>query len=72
MLREMVKEIFGDVLPDWMTEDGFNSLLAMIGTNGQGIGTRYFYLNIFQFDLYLEATCNQRFAALFLLTLAFS
>jgi len=52
MLREMVKEIFGDVLPDWMTEDGFNSLLAMIGTNGQGIGTRYFYLNIFQFDYF--------------------
>ena len=26
---------------DWLSPSGFRSLLALIGTNGQGIGTRY-------------------------------
>lgn len=26
--------------PQWFTPDGFRSLFALVGTNGQGIGTR--------------------------------
>ncbi|XP_063988465.1 histone-lysine N-trimethyltransferase SMYD5 [Diachasmimorpha longicaudata] len=40
VLRQMIKGALddGDV-PHWFSPDGFRSLLALVGTNGQGIGT---------------------------------
>ena len=31
----------------WFNPEGFQSLMALIGTNGQGIGTRYRLIIIF-------------------------
>ncbi|XP_067928201.1 histone-lysine N-trimethyltransferase SMYD5-like isoform X2 [Watersipora subatra] len=39
VLREMLLQLFGELVPDWLTCDGFRSLFAMVGRNGQGIGT---------------------------------
>ena len=40
MLRQMLSTMFEEIVPSWLTPDGFRSLFAMIGRNGQGIGTR--------------------------------
>jgi len=40
MLRELLSEaLYDENLGKWFTPAGFRSLLALIGTNGQGIGT---------------------------------
>ncbi|ESN95592.1 hypothetical protein HELRODRAFT_193546 [Helobdella robusta] len=43
VLREILKESFyEESIKEWFEPDGFKSLLALIGTNGQGIGTSSF------------------------------
>ncbi|XP_059173107.1 histone-lysine N-trimethyltransferase SMYD5-like [Physella acuta] len=43
VLRQQLAEImFDDSIAEWFTSEGFNSLLALIGTNGQGIGSSSF------------------------------
>ncbi|KAH9424413.1 SET and MYND domain-containing protein 5 [Dermatophagoides pteronyssinus] len=45
ILRQIVSEIFSpndEILQPFLTENGFKSLLAIIGKNGQGIGTSAF------------------------------
>ena len=41
-LRELLTQcLYEESVSHWYTADGFKSLFALIGTNGQGIGTRY-------------------------------
>ncbi|XP_043265887.1 SET and MYND domain-containing protein 5 [Colletes gigas] len=43
VLREMMQKALNtQFVSDWFTPQGFRSLLALIGTNGQGIGTSSF------------------------------
>ncbi|XP_033214772.1 SET and MYND domain-containing protein 5 [Belonocnema kinseyi] len=43
LLRETTKNVLNvESVEDWFTPDGFKSLLALIGVNGQGIGTSAF------------------------------
>lgn len=43
VLRQMLlKALNNDYISNWFTSEGFRSLLALIGTNGQGIGTSAF------------------------------
>ncbi|KAK3733768.1 hypothetical protein RRG08_026879 [Elysia crispata] len=43
ILRSMLAEVFfEESVQEWYTPEGFNSLFALIGTNGQGIGTSSF------------------------------
>ncbi|XP_046622667.1 histone-lysine N-trimethyltransferase SMYD5 [Neodiprion virginianus] len=43
MLREMAQSALNnEAVAHWFTPDGFRSILALIGTNGQGIGTSAF------------------------------
>ncbi|XP_011304682.1 SET and MYND domain-containing protein 5 [Fopius arisanus] len=43
VLREMMDNALNkENVPYWFTPDGFRSLLALVGTNGQGIGTSAF------------------------------
>ncbi|KAH0554861.1 SET and MYND domain-containing protein 5 [Cotesia glomerata] len=43
VLRELLEQTFNkDYVPQWFTPEGFRSLLALVGTNGQGIGTSAF------------------------------
>ncbi|CAB0036575.1 unnamed protein product [Trichogramma brassicae] len=40
VLRQMVcKAVDTHLVPEWFTEEGFRNLMALIGTNGQGIGS---------------------------------
>jgi len=40
LLRELLHEaLYTDELHQWFTPEGFRSMFALIGTNGQGIGT---------------------------------
>ncbi|XP_045045300.1 protein-lysine N-trimethyltransferase SMYD5 isoform X2 [Desmodus rotundus] len=40
LLRRLFAEaLYEEVLSQWFTPDGFRSLFALVGTNGQGIGT---------------------------------
>ncbi|GCB82809.1 hypothetical protein scyTo_0023600, partial [Scyliorhinus torazame] len=39
-LRQLfTKALYEDSLNRWFTPEGFRSLFALVGTNGQGIGT---------------------------------
>jgi len=41
MLREMLSaSLYDDAIHQWFTDIGFKSIMALLGTNGQGIGTR--------------------------------
>ncbi|GFO21323.1 SET and MYND domain-containing protein 5 [Plakobranchus ocellatus] len=43
ILRNMLREVFfEESVEEWYTPEGFNSLFALIGTNGQGIGSSSF------------------------------
>ncbi|XP_046823787.1 histone-lysine N-trimethyltransferase SMYD5 isoform X1 [Vespa velutina] len=43
LLRQMLqKALNNDYTSNWFTPEGFRSLLALVGTNGQGIGTNAF------------------------------
>ncbi|XP_012283489.1 SET and MYND domain-containing protein 5 [Orussus abietinus] len=43
VLRQMMQNALNtENVPEWFTPEGFRSLLALIGTNGQGIGTSAF------------------------------
>ncbi|KAI8793254.1 SET and MYND domain-containing protein 5 [Biomphalaria glabrata] len=43
VLRQQLREtLFEEAVQEWFTPEGFNSLLALIGTNGQGIGSSSF------------------------------
>ncbi|XP_023722899.2 SET and MYND domain-containing protein 5 [Cryptotermes secundus] len=38
----MVKALYSDSVQQWLSPDGFQSLMALVGTNGQGVGTSPF------------------------------
>ncbi|XP_054264416.1 histone-lysine N-trimethyltransferase SMYD5 [Macrosteles quadrilineatus] len=43
VLRQQMASLFpSEYVRHWLTPDGFRSLLALIGTNGQGVGTSVF------------------------------
>ncbi|XP_011496156.1 PREDICTED: SET and MYND domain-containing protein 5 [Ceratosolen solmsi marchali] len=43
VLRQMMQKALNtESVPKWFTPDGFQGLLALVGTNGQGIGTSAF------------------------------
>ncbi|XP_008546011.1 histone-lysine N-trimethyltransferase SMYD5 [Microplitis demolitor] len=43
VLRQLMEQTFSkENVPQWFTPEGFRSLLALVGTNGQGIGTSAF------------------------------
>ncbi|XP_069679651.1 histone-lysine N-trimethyltransferase SMYD5 [Periplaneta americana] len=43
VLRELVSQaLYSDAVQQWLTPDGFQSLFALVGTNGQGVGTSPF------------------------------
>ncbi|XP_008213730.1 SET and MYND domain-containing protein 5 [Nasonia vitripennis] len=43
VLRQMMQKTLNtELVPEWFTPNGFRSLLALVGTNGQGIGTSAF------------------------------
>nr|CAD7573418.1 unnamed protein product [Timema californicum] len=40
MLREQINHaLYADCVQQWLTQEGFLSLVALVGTNGQGVGT---------------------------------
>ncbi|XP_021926458.1 SET and MYND domain-containing protein 5 isoform X2 [Zootermopsis nevadensis] len=43
VLRELISlALYSDIVHQWLLPDGFQSLVALVGTNGQGVGTSPF------------------------------
>lgn len=42
LLQQLTSLLFEEAAQEWFTPEGFNSLVALIGTNGQGIGSSSF------------------------------